>query len=253
MTKRSLKIILFGAAGLAFAVILLLGVMWVGLYLALSGIWPFAPLAQVTEEIRLQNGGTIVVTGIEDRGFGSDGFLFQANYLPSDGAEAEEIGSWIGYQSSPELFLVNNLVVILNPDQKRLHVRNHAGKWKWFLIQFPDGTSSFPLSHYAALTSLSEEDLEIIRNELADAGKRYSPNAYIQTFDPLNSEVIVTYYPLPGVERTLILGLTEDGTQLKLRRIERHESSSSRHAWPVLKAVLLSPQMHTDFRRCTWV
>lgn len=192
--------------------------------MGLTGVWPFAPLERVTEELVLENGGKIVIQGKEDRGFGSDGFIFEAGYLPPRNSTHEHIGSWISHRSTPRVFLVNDLVVVLNPDRKRLHIRTRAGTWKWFLMKFPDSASSFPVSHYVALTSLSETALELVRNEQSEANSRYSPTAYIDSFEPLKNELVVIFYSGPDRISNLILSLAVDGTYLELKRIERQES-----------------------------
>jgi|GEM_PF-4964794 len=222
--KSILKKILLTAVGLAGTLALLYVAMWVAVFWALLGIWPFAPLEQVNESHSIANGGRIVIEGKEDRGFGSQGFVFQAGYLPPDSLTYEPIGGWIGQRARPEVFSVEDLVVVLNPDRKRLHVRTRAGTWKWFQMKFPDALSTFPISHYTALTSLSEQDLEKVRNEQNDAPDGYSPNAYIERFEPDNKELVITYYARPDRISTLVLGLTDEGTRLELKRIERSQN-----------------------------
>lgn len=219
--NRKLKIILLALAGLVGALALLYGAMWVIVYWALAGIWPFSPLEHVTEQLGLENGGKILIEGQEERGFGSDGFMFEASYLPPNSQTPELVGGWVGPQATPAVYVLNDLVILLNPDRKRLHVRTRAGNWKWFLMDFPDRSAAFPLSHYTALTSLSEEALESILAEQGGAENGYSPNLYIEGFDPEQREVIITYYPRPGITSRLFLGLADDGSYLSLKRIER--------------------------------
>lgn len=219
--KRELKIILLALAGLVAVLALLYLAIWVVIYWALAGIWPFPPLEHVTKQLVLENGGKILIEGQEDRGFGSDGFIFEASYLPPNNQMNEVVGSWIGHQSTPEVYLLNDLIILLNPDRKRLHVRTTAGIWKWFSMEFPDESATFPLAHYTALTSLSEEALKRLLDEQSDVANGYSPNAYIERFDSEKREVIVTYYPEPGIVSTLFLGLADDGSHLSLKRIER--------------------------------
>ena len=48
--------------------------------MALSGAWPFEPLARRSHEIALTNGALIRIEGVEDRGWGSSGYLWTASF-----------------------------------------------------------------------------------------------------------------------------------------------------------------------------
>jgi hypothetical protein len=77
------------------------------------------------------------------------------------------------------------------------------------------------LSYYCAPTSLSVETLERIQNELTEPEKRYFGSAHIEKFDVAAREFMVTC-PL-GIESvgTLFLKLSDDGSHLELKRIEK--------------------------------
>lgn len=64
--------------------------------LAISGAWPFEPLERRSRQIELANGALIRIEGLEDRGWGSHGYLWTASFRQRDEADFVPIGSWIG-------------------------------------------------------------------------------------------------------------------------------------------------------------
>lgn len=191
----------------------------VSFYLAMEGKWPFPPLNVIAKTVKLENRGTVEIKGLEDRGFGSDGYLFQAQYFPPGKTEAEKIGDWTGYEPLPKTFLANELVLVVEPGGKKLHVRGADGLWKWFVMLFPGESSSLPLSHFTSMTSLPEEALRKIREGLTSEEKKYSPNTTIKDFDPQTSELTVSYLTAPESEKTLHLKLDPTGKRLSLMKI----------------------------------
>lgn len=199
---------LFGLCATAYVA------LWVILIMAMAGTWPFEPLEQRSEQMELANGDRIAIEGVEDRGFGSDGFLFDATYISEGGKNREKIAAWIGHAWKPEAHSPGDLVVLVNPDLKRMHVRSPAGMWKTFFMSFPG--SDKDLSRFVTATTLSEQSLAKLQQDLTDEEKLYSPNAYIDSFDPEHLELKVRVLTTPDITRVLVLGLTNDGSTLTL-------------------------------------
>jgi hypothetical protein len=135
----------------------------------------------------------------------------------------EKIGGWEGYNHSPLVYVVDNLVVLLSPDQHTLYVRTAEAKWKFFSMQFPDERSSLPMIYYTALTTLTEEELSSIRKDIDSEEKEWSPSIWLKAFDPVTREVHVLYRTTPSKVRHILLKLSPDGTDLTSVSIKKEK------------------------------
>jgi hypothetical protein len=228
--KRRTKILL---AALALCLVLpVVGyvALMATLHRALSGSWPFTPLERIENRIDLPNGSFVQIEAIEQRGFRSDGWSVYATYFPAAESAGEVIGFWEGYNHRPPVYVVDRLVVLPSPDQRTLYVRTPANEWKFFYLNFPDEQPGLPISHYTALTTLTEEEMASIRKDMTPEERAYSPSASLESFDPATRKVHITYRTTSARTRELVLQLSEDGTDLTLSSIRLIEARGGAEA-----------------------
>jgi hypothetical protein len=202
------------------AIILVLGcfVAW-----RLAAIWiikvtspPLPPLNHSHKEVRLANGGFITIEGYERRSWRGNNVDFYASYRPPGQTNEEVFGSWSnGGADIPALvFFAGKLVVVQNPDHWALHVRTSEGRWKNIEMRFPR-LSDASLSFFTNATSLSESDLQRIRDDGGTNHPDWFPSAWIDRFDPDTRILSVNYM----FWKDLTFELAEDGSTLHLINI----------------------------------
>ncbi len=189
--------------------------------MALSGTWPFEPLARRSREIALANGALIRIDGVEDRGWGSSGYLWTASFRDRSEAGFVRIGGWIGHRDDWSVYTPGELIVCLNPDRHTLHVRGSNGQWTFFDLRLPGRTES--LADFIRFTpALAEADLRRFQADLTEAETPYSPATEILAFDPATLDIRARV--LTALTREAIFSLSEDGQSVRLeslRVIER--------------------------------
>jgi hypothetical protein len=184
--------------------------------MALSGTWPFEPLARRSREIALTNGALIRIEGVEDRGWGSSGYLWTASFRDRGEADLVRIGGWIGHNDDWSVYTSGELIVCLNPDRHTLHVRGSNGQWKLFELRLPGRTEN--LADFIRVTpALAEADLRRFQADLTDAETSSSPATEILTFDPATLEIRTRV--LTALTREAIFGLSEDGQSVRLKSL----------------------------------
>jgi hypothetical protein len=184
--------------------------------MALSGTWPFEPLAHRSREIALANGALIRIEGVEDRGWGSSGYLWTASFRDRREAGFVRIGGWIGHRDDWSVYTPGELIVCLNPDRHTLHVRGSNGQWKLFELRLPGRTEN--LANFIRVTpALAEADLRRFQADLTDAETSSSPATEILTFDPATLEIRTRV--LTALTREAIVGLSEDGQSVRLKSL----------------------------------
>ena len=188
------------------------------------------PLERKTNDILLSNGATLRIEAVEQRGFRSDGWSVTASYMPAGSNDLEMIGWWEGYNHDPIIHIVDNLVVLPSPDLHTLYVRSADGKWRFFSMQFPDERSSLPIQHYTTLTTLTEDELHSVRQDIEPDEKEWAPAIYLKSFDPTTKEVYVLYQTNPETRRHIYLKLSDDGTDLSLVRIKKETANNALQA-----------------------
>jgi hypothetical protein len=214
---------LFALAAVVALAVLCAGILVTGMYLAMAGKWPFKPLEKRRHEIALSNGGKVEIEAIEQRGFRGDGWTVYARYQPPGGEAVERIGEWEGYNHTPSVYTVHDLVILPSPDQRTLYVRTRKGEWKFFSMQFPDERSSLSSEFYAAMTGLSQEEINSVRKDIDPDEKGWSPSVYLKKFIPESMEVHVLYQTNPATKRHLRLKLSEDGTRMRLIEVRKEK------------------------------
>jgi len=193
----------------AAALILTLG-------MALSGTWPFEPLAHRSRQIALANGALIRIDGIEDRGWGSSGYVWTASFRDRNEADFVRIGGWIGHNDDWSVYTPGELIVCLNPDRHTLHVRGSNGHWKVFDLSLPARTES--LSGFVRFRpALAEADLRRFQADLTEAETSYSPTTELLAFDPATLEIRARV--LTALTREAIFSLGEDGQSVHLKSL----------------------------------
>ena len=191
--KRQAKITFLSFISLAGLVIMVCVLLLLGYQLQTEGKWPFKPLDRWRTEIVVPSAGIIVLEGVAQRGYDSDGFSISASYRPPDSTASEPMGSWTGNGSEPKAFASGALLVVLSPDQRTIFVRAGERQWNHFQMQFPDEATSLPLSFYSRITGLSEAELQQIRSDIAEDEGHWSPAVYLQGFDSQTRIVTVLY------------------------------------------------------------
>ena len=184
--------------------------------MALSGTWPFEPLAHRSREISLANGALIRIEGVEDRGWGSSGYLWTASFRDRSEAGFLRIGGWIGHNDDWSVYTPGELIVCLNPDRHTLHVRGSNGQWKLFDLRLPSRNES--LADFVRFTpALAEADLRRFQADLTEAETPYSPATEILAFDAARLEIRTRV--LTALAREAIFSLSEDGQSVRLRSL----------------------------------
>jgi hypothetical protein len=192
-----------------------------------QGKWPFPPLKQTHEEIALGNGGIIRIDGeVRDRSW-KPSVDCNASYKPPNSDKYERITGWFPTLAHPSVFVVDGLVVVFHPHTTTMHVRTNEGVWRHFGMSFPREGDPEPLSYYVSATSLSEDDLQRIRNSPDDHDPMWGPSASIENFDPQNRHLLVNYH-IKNTTKDLTLELAEDGTKLRLLGIREDSWWSTR-------------------------
>ena len=113
----------------ALCVLFGIGAMWQ------SGIWPFQPLEADHREIKLANGGTVLIDGKEQWGeLNGNGLLnYTCGYRPPGSTTVEDLGEMGRFstdgegQFNPRFDLVGSRVVFAG--NKTLYVRALPGEW----------------------------------------------------------------------------------------------------------------------------
>jgi hypothetical protein len=183
---------------------------------ALSGTWPFAPLAHRSREITLGNGAVIRIEGLEDRGWGTSGYLWTASFRDRNEAGFVRIGSWIGHNDDWSVYTPGELIVCLNPDRRTLHVRGANGQWKLFDLRLPSRTES--LADFVRFTpALAEADLRRFQADLTEAETHTSPAIEILGFDAKTLDIRTRV--LTALQREAIFSLSEDGQSVRLKSL----------------------------------
>ena len=190
---------------------------WTLIILYGLGIFPFPPLEKAEYEIVLSNGGQLRQTGVEQRGWGSNGYSWEMKYLPPLGAEPELVGEWLG-SGSVSAWFTNGLIVV-RQDTKTLRVRTLSGKWKHFSLKLPSPYSPYDmerLDSYARWMGLSVQEIQTLLSEVK--AKNFSPSLYIKQFQPQTRELVLNYYAGPTEEekRQVVLILSDDGSRFSL-------------------------------------
>ena len=207
------------AIGVAIAVAVLTVVvasLSLAVGMALSGTWPFEPLARRSREIALANGALFRIEGVEDRGWGSSGYLWTASFRDRSEAGFVRIGGWIGHRDDWSVYTPGELIVCLNPDRHTLHVRGSNGQWKFFDLRLPGRTES--LADFIRFTpALAEADLRRFQADLTEAETPYSPATEILAFDPATLEIRTRV--LTALTREAIFSLSEDGQSVRLKSL----------------------------------
>jgi len=138
----------------------------------------------------LPDGGTIVVRGVSEVGFGAEGARFEATYRPPPSAAAapqpdEPIGTWYSEIWDPVAYGVGAAIVFL-PDASHPFVRTARGRWMPLTIEerpaAPPGTIGYFVRHVS----------------------------------PQTRRLIVDRLSADGLRTRLLLELSEDGEQLTL-------------------------------------
>jgi hypothetical protein len=93
---------------------------------ALNGA--FAIPVQYGWNVPVPHGGSIVVRGLSDVGFGAEDARFEATYRPAQGPD-EPIGTWYSETWNPVAYGVGAAIVFL-PDASHPFVRTARGQWK---------------------------------------------------------------------------------------------------------------------------
>jgi hypothetical protein len=184
--------------------------------MALSGTWPFEPLAHRSREITLRSGALIRIEGVEDRGWGTSGYMWTASFRDRNEDGFVRIGSWIGHTDDWSVYTPGELIVCLNPDRRTLHVRGSNGQWKSFDLRLPGRTES--LADFVRFTpALSEADLRRFQADLTEAETHISPATEILAFDAETLDIRTRV--LTALRREAIFSLSEDGQSVRLKSL----------------------------------
>lgn len=207
--SRWFKVVLVSVLGFV-ALLFLVGLVLVEAdNRSVLGKWPFKPLETRCIERPAPIGGVIIVEGVEQRGFRSDGFSWEASYRPSPDQPLERIGEWEGRGNGVDAYAVGPLLVVLNGDQYTLHVRSAEGQWRSFRMRFMEDHETLGMDFFVWSTGLTENEITRI-----SAAVR---NGYvaIEGFNPETRMMSVT-----GMTRAkrvrFHLRLWDDGTRLEL-------------------------------------
>jgi hypothetical protein len=231
MDRKFCNIVIVSAAVLTGIPVLML----TGCYLWAKGIWPFSPLKPRLEVIELQNGGKIEMEYTPFRDLTESGWHAKGRYLNPYSKGRENIGQWFdcGYYPNLQAYALNDLVVFLAPDRERLYVRTKIGYWTEFQLNYwklhdlllwssPDNDAGHPLGAEAL------KRMTRIRNFLNEAGIRDGGLGFNDKFDVVNGELIFAFSTRPESLRTLVLRLNDEGTHLKLERMETRATEGFR-------------------------
>jgi len=215
MRRRNKRILIVATVALGVPVLAMVAFI-VAFGMAVSGTWPFEPLHRRSRQIELTNGALIRIEGVEDRGWGSDGYLWTASFRQRDEADFVRIGGWIGPNDDFTAYTRGALIVCPNPDRRMIHVRGSNSQWKSFDLRLPGKTEN--LAEFSKFTAaLAEGDLRRFQADLTEAETQYSPMTQILAFDPVTLEIRARI--LTGLTREAIFGLSEDGQSLSLKSL----------------------------------
>lgn len=136
------------------------------------------------------NGGTIVVRGVSEVGFGAESVEFEATFHPAHPATGpdEPIGTWRGDQWNPVAYAVGAAIVFL-PDASHPFVRTGRGRW----MALP---------------------IEAAAREGADTNTITTTGYRVRHVSPETRELIVDRDTLDGRLARFVLRLSVDGEQL---------------------------------------
>lgn len=213
MKIKQLSIVVVGVA--LTGTLICLG-LYLLVYLSVAGIWPFEPLMRKTNQIKLPNGGVMIINAIEDRGPRSEEWRVSAEYQDPDSLEMEKVGEWFGSNISPKVYYQKGLVVLLNPNRETMHVRTLAKSWRVFSMIFPTPQGSLPLTFYETVTALSGSEIQRILKVCDPDEDSHIPSFQIQEFQPDQYQLAVTCYI--GVDQSAVINLrlSPDGERLSL-------------------------------------
>lgn len=214
--RRRLLLVAAALMGGAFAAVG--GVLW-AINLQLAGTWPFAELRRQMHETPLSNGGTLRVTGVEDRGWLSDGFVWTADYRAPGERNYTTAITWVGHSPEVTVDVAGPLVVVRTPMRDVLSVWTPAYGWRILAVRLPGRGETDLTPFTGAGSGLSEPDLRRFQADLSEDEAPWRPNAEIRAFD--SDTRILTVVVHGKVVRRLTLELSFDGTRLTLRSLER--------------------------------
>lgn len=214
--RRRLVLVAAALTGVALAG---LGGVLLAINLQLTGSWPFTGLRRPVYETPLANGGTLRVTGVEDRGWLSDGFAWTADYRAPGATDSTTAATWLGHAPDVTVDLAGPLVVVRTPVRDIFSVRTPAQEWRFFAIRFPGRGDPDVAPFLGGSGGLSEPDLRRFQSDLSEDEAAWRPNAEIQDFDPETRVLTVLVYS--KIVRRLTLELSLDGTRLTLLTLER--------------------------------
>jgi hypothetical protein len=149
--------------------------------------------------VPVSNGGTVVVRGVSEVGFGGEDARFEATYHPASSASTtsptpdETIGTWRSEMWNPVAYVVGASIVFL-PDPSHPFVRTMRGQWK-------------PL-----------EVRDSAAGPVWDTVRHVSPETRVLIVDRQRAD---------GTLARLFLQLSVDGEQLTLTRTQEAQAARS--------------------------
>jgi hypothetical protein len=205
-------------AGAVFVIVpaLAVTVFVVAAGMALSGTWPFEELDRRTRYIEPSSLGRIRIEGVEDRGWGSNGYIWTASFQQHGTTDFLRIGSWVGESDDLRVYTPGKLIVCSSPDRRTIHVFDQDGVWRFFDLRLPGKNENF--EEFSRFTpALREADLQRFQSELTEAEAAYSPTTEIQSFDPITMEFRARV--LTSRIREVTFSLSADGQSVHLQSI----------------------------------
>lgn len=183
-----------------------------------AGAWPFPPLTRVEHRHPIDHRGTLIVRGVEDRGWASEGFVWTASFEGPGDAGPVRVADWLGASDvTPDFYADAATIAFINPDRRQLHVRTADGVWHRHDLQLPglrDEAARF------TATGLSLHDVTRFQRDLQEDEANDRPTTDIQGYDPatrtLRARVLSSRR-----RRELTFTLAADGLGLPLQALRR--------------------------------
>ena len=148
------------------------------------GLLPFPP--ETRKQVHTsETGEKIILKGVKQQGWGSNGFFWSGNYWPNLDSSPHKISSWIEYSEDfqPQVHWAGDLIIIIQ-DSHNFQVKNVSGNWQSYSLWESD-------SDY----------ISSIHSFLVSTKKRFPEKGlispHIDKFIPTTKELIIRFSVSP--------------------------------------------------------
>ena len=142
------------------------------------GLLPYPP-ETIEKVYNSDTGEKIVLKGVKQQGWGSDGFIWEGKYWPNQTSQPQTIPNWLGYYESfvPQVYFLDNFIVIIE-DFRNFRVKTIADTWRSYSLWHRD---------YDYISSLDSVITSIKKDLPVQA------NPYIKEFIPASQKLVIEF------------------------------------------------------------